>query len=424
MSGEAGQLSSPVPLLASLMYADRDAFADHIVGRLSREAGFTPAAGKVLRAFLRHNGWHSNRVWACRLRLASMARLSVKTVDRSINWLKRLFVLRVIEDQDELLAGPGPHDYEGERRGDGPVDCYDLSGLVTLLPPMVRQMLAAMLDGALDTLPLRPKPVPPPRDVDQLYPPPFGDEPQEAPVASPAAPEAPPPDFETSHGGDPSPLCNVGDQQAGETRKKVLEPTPRPSAFNKTKMSGISKRFARGENEGGEAPPAGADKQAGDGRQMAGFKALRRRKVDPPGALKLLREKGDRFCVELALYADWMERQTGDRYGPGWITSTAQKWVGWPDAFERHLARERAVAARVLSEQQQGGNQQAREQFAAAPEPPTSVVPGREFRDLPASEQAEWEERARALLPDAMRRNKGLVIARAVALYREKKEGT
>ena len=133
--------STALPLLASLVHLAPEDFFDALVGRLQRllHEQRTPglssdSVGQVLRARLHHDGWHSNRVWAGVLRLSQVAGVGERTVRRVLAWLRSLGIVREVTGE-ELYRGPGPHHWPTEkRRGKLDTTCYDLSGLVPLIP--------------------------------------------------------------------------------------------------------------------------------------------------------------------------------------------------------------------------------------------------------------------------------------------------
>ncbi len=120
------------PMLARLKVSIQAAIA-HIVGRLVSEIGCPQCVVPVVKALLNHVRQHSDRVWPSRVRLAELAEVSTRTIDRGLAWLRAHGWICYVTGED-LLNGPGPHQYTGRCRGAGPVNTYDIGKLASLLP--------------------------------------------------------------------------------------------------------------------------------------------------------------------------------------------------------------------------------------------------------------------------------------------------
>jgi hypothetical protein len=409
-----------VPLLASLVHPAPEDFFDALVGRLQRllheervPGLSSDAVGQVLRALLQHDGWHSNRVWAGVPRLSQVAGVGERTVRRVLRWLRSLGIVREVTGE-ELYRGPGPHQWPTERRrGKLETTCYDLSGLVPLIPAAFRKAgsvlwaekaenaeaagAASLLPGESQTPPLLPP-----------LPDPFAD-PGEA--SSPA--------FSVSKGTKQAALCPVYRKDAEQAgNEKRPSPPARPSPFTGPNLAAI-RRGEKGE-QGRPEHAKEASPRIAPGDEATAFRGLRGQKVSPTVARGMLASRGARWCLTLLAYGRWMRRRKS--VGPGWYVAVWQHWQAedgtWPDDFLTWHAKEKAHAARVVrraGEARPGAAPHHAMPVAlrrptrpvlppAPPAPPAAVDVKALLAGLTGSARVALEERARAELQAEMGR--------------------
>jgi len=368
-------LSDPASRLAEFLPGiSRTTMASMITGEVVRHAGAPGSYYRVLQAALGHVGWHGNRIWASYKRLAALATemdptdpVSAKTAGRAMKeWCSRLGI-RIITDQEELLSGPGEHDYPYHKRGDGPVNHYDVSALRGFIPRELVVAFETMFALGIER-PHIPPPAPP-RDLEREYPEPFEEHATAATAAAapPAAraisaPLSAPADVEDDltyldidpfaepsgsplsslpeSSGSPSPLnsvyptlqppdsltipgCSVTNikngvekrGRGGEKRPAAANPETR---FDETNLSHTIERYPRAREADPEAAPAPSDapKPWDEAPPLrlpkvdpkgAGYIALRGLGCSIPLAKKIVRQLGDFWGVMAEIYVRGMD---------------------------------------------------------------------------------------------------------------------
>jgi len=379
--GTANQGAMPVirALLPNLSVFE---LANVVIGGAQRLAELTKGASKVLLELLGHLGFHSDRVWCSEPRLAALANCSIKTVQRTIRLAKEKLGLRVIEDPDELLAGPGPQDYSGEREGDGPVNCYDLSAMRALIPrPLIEMYEALVSEKKIRVRPFaksKPKfdPV-----IDQ--PDPFADPVTDpAPVSDSAASSSI--SFPTSQPA--APLCNVGkrsgEQGSQEGREAIPEPersqerpspTARRSPFSGTKMSAVNTRYGPEKRPETTGKPAAARRLSA--YEKAAVAAAQKRGIDSVVGRRIVLDRGAEWLLKLLDYGEFCGRRDGDEKGGGWLVNTWKDWVAWSTGFEKHLEREKRAKEQIVAAQEAAAVRNALKVVSAAVERSAPVPP-------------------------------------------------
>lgn len=204
---------APARLVEMLPGVRRTTLATVICGEIATRFDCPSSYLRVLHALIAHAGWHGNRVWASQERLAELAGavrgICVKTVQRAIRWFVKTVGLRIVSDTGERLRGPGEHHYLAsgqQKRGEGPVNHYDLSALRRFVPA---ELVARDV----------PRPVPP---NPPLSPDPMPDFPN--PFAEPASESSPPPETRQLS-------CPVGKDKEREKAEKPRSKAPRPKGF-------------------------------------------------------------------------------------------------------------------------------------------------------------------------------------------------
>jgi hypothetical protein len=271
--------------------------------------------GDVLAAMLSHLNPEHNWVWAGVKTLAAESSTSDRTVKRVTAWARAQLGLRVVQG-DELSAGPGPHRFVGERRGDLPVNTTDLGPLVRLLPASLVEALRAVLSGAPVGVPAAPEMSQ--ADYDREFPDPF---------------------VETDTSG-----CNVLIERTAP--KTEMQVSAKRGDFHGAK-NGPHNIEADPTAEIKARPVFVRGRKPGDG---PGFLALRALGVWAAPARRIVAEHSDKFALQLAAYASWAPRvQDRAKYA----RVTARDWVGsddnWPLWFEEKWRRAEARSARTVT---------------------------------------------------------------------------
>lgn len=394
---------APVPLLrAALPGISREMLAEQIIGRLCHQIDCPKSYLDVLYALIAHAGWHSNRAWASYKRLAELASRIAPTKWRTAQramafWCSKLGI-RVIRDQDELLAGPGEHDYVDagkEKRGDGPVNHYDLTALLAYVP----QEFAAALDTLIDGGQYHPERTPtherPKRNLAVEYPDTLTDppvppvEPHPLTLQDPFG-DAPPTSEEsstllrTSHQEAPSLECNLPIEKSGEEGSKKA-PTEQGSgnAFDVPKVALISE---------------GLWDPATDPSDHPAFLTLRTVGIHTRMLKKMFREAGAGWMDILVRYGREQGIRDGEPKGAGWYVGVFKNWQrgegSWPDHY-------RALLACTVTPQSRKTLERRRPVVAATPSAPGPTAAERyaaEIAPLPVEEQQRLKESAMAAL--------------------------
>ncbi|MES2464144.1 MAG: hypothetical protein V4671_26565, partial [Armatimonadota bacterium] len=228
-----------------------------------------------------------------------------------LQWLRSLGIVREVTGE-ELHRGPGPHHWPLEkRRGKWDTTCYDLSGLVPLIPAAFRTAPTAANRASEAGYAGDPAPE---------FPDPFAD-----PLPSPS--------FPLSKETQQTPSCPVPrtEDEPGET-EKTPSPQAQPSPFAWPDLASIRT---------GEASVRSARVAPGDERTA--YIGLRQQKISDPVTRGMLSDRGARWCLTLLAYARWTRRRKA--VGPGWLVAVWQHWQqgdeGWPDDFLTWYAREK-----------------------------------------------------------------------------------
>ena len=438
------------PLLASIIGFDLEAFSDAIVGRLQRlmrEINATDLSsdtvGQVIRALLSYEGWHSNRVWASIPRLATVADIGERTVRRVLKWLKSILVIRDVTGE-ELYLGPGAHEFpRDQRKGETGLDsnCYDLSGLIPLLPEKLHRVLELILAGDFRPLSAA-RPAPPLAKVEDLFPDPFAENPEspetvevEKVEASPVSPflHEQTKQAHTSTCSDPNPdsQCLVLPKNEPNGEKKQRQEAGKAG----NRMARPELAYRKQDAEPSEPPlpaptPPKTDRSYfAPGEETTAYQGMRLQKIGHAVAKQILVDKGPQWVNTLLAYGRWTRRTKA--IGPAYLVATWQQHDGsWPDPFLEWYAKEKAAGKRIMSAKTPIKPPKPKLKAATVQQVQRFIAPSLAankslLEALSAAERADLESRARKQLHSEMGAApaRPLIRARMLAILKGESEG-